>query len=598
MSSPLPPLSVTIQAQDLASATLEAFAQKMTATATSTGTFNQQLGYLAQGMDRVTAGVISATSGAGKWEAGLRQIAAAQTQVTTTAAAAGGGEGLGRVTRGLTTMGAAAAGISPHLAHLTEALFAFQAGSTLAFAVVAGLAVIAEAWKALNEEFDKAIEKGTKAADAVASAMAGKGHDQLFRERGDIQEALDQLAKRRDEAAPIGQIVDGRATGKRGLSADEQKSWDDLQLRLLQVNKLLGDLRDNDSLKVFADQIKDLTEKTHGGLLDFSSGGKGSATEQLQNEITMLNAMAASGVLSVSQLEAVHGEIDKVRALLKEGFAADVRQLAEAAKDGPLDGKALTKAADRAKDLQDNLRAVMATMTNPADREALAQTLRQLQGLDFNKGLTTARGNQLLAGSGTTSGDNYGLNAGVEAANALRGATGILAGHGLNAFTKAAKDAKPELTELQKAVLSFGQAWERMASTLLSDGPARALKKMAGDMGKAIGEFYVKEGFAKIAASIFPPNPAQLEAGLLEIAAGTALAALGGAAGGGGGSAGGSGSGSLSAQQQALGTFGQGTLTVQMPANAMLRAGDPGFQQFFAQVAQQAQGRRLILQTR
>ena len=133
----------------------------------------------------------------------------------------------------------------------------------------------------------------------------------------------------------------------------------------------------------------------------------------------------------------------------------------------------------------------------------------------------------------------------------------------------------------------------------------KTLLKAVGQVAAQLGRVTIAEGIANIAKGLWGPlgpNPVQVAAGKKQILAGIGLMAVGGSIagaasrGGSGGGGGYGGSGSLSGSQvdrtgQAVTT--RGTLTVTMPRGAIMRAGDPEWQEFLAETMKAGQGRNV-----
>jgi len=259
-----------------------------------------------------------------------------------------------------------------------------------------------------------------------------------------------------------------------------------------------------------------------------------------------------------------------------------------------------------------------------------------------NEGLTTGRGNQILAapvpGSdaaqvAATQGPQIGFTGNGEGVETQGSGVGIGQGGPDRPpnFANAFLAATGPLQEFNALLETTDQTLGRIAGetvTALTDNfirmfeaigqgqtvfgaLSRAIKHAIAQQAAAEGKHHILSGVAQVAKGIGHFNPAMIAGGLKEIAAGGALVAFAGSlgGGGGGGARGGSGGGgslgggggSLSpdrftASQEAA--KAASTLTVILPAGAMLRASDPGFQEFFADVARQAQGRHLIFETR
>ena len=78
MTSPVAQAGVVLQGVDGFTPVLRAFQEGLSRTAQSSGTYNQQLKLMAQGVDQVAARMSSAVSGQGKWEEGLRRLGQTQ----------------------------------------------------------------------------------------------------------------------------------------------------------------------------------------------------------------------------------------------------------------------------------------------------------------------------------------------------------------------------------------------------------------------------------------------------------------------------------------------------------------------------------------
>ena len=130
-------------------------------------------------------------------------------------------------------------------------------------------------------------------------------------------------------------------------------------------------------------------------------------------------------------------------------------------------------------------------------------------------------------------------------------------------FQQAFYGALEPLEEFNNATLSLDETLGRMAGeTLVNLGAAfndafaaigagenvfgsisKAAQKAVAETAAAEGRLEFARGAAKIAAGIFPPNPAAIASGLKHIAAGVAFSAIGGKLGGGGGGGAGAGAG-------------------------------------------------------
>lgn len=126
-----------------------------------------------------------------------------------------------------------------------------------------------------------------------------------------------------------------------------------------------------------------------------------------------------------------------------------------------------------------------------------------------------------------------------------------------------------------------------------------AAKKILGPIMKIEGSYYLVKGLAKIADSLFPPNPAGLASGSGMVARGRQLLALAGAGGGAAGSAGGGGGGGLSSDgftrnraEQAAARNAPASVTLK---RGYVRTDDPDFQDFLVQTFRLAGGRDVVV---
>lgn len=217
----------------------------------------------------------------------------------------------------------------------------------------------------------------------------------------------------------------------------------------------------------------------------------------------------------------------------------------------------------------------------PEQKRAREAAAREAQLLEAQN-LARQRAERLAAaggGNSLTGGPRaeQGLNAGVEAANAAQGATGILAGgltagegsrlgevaqeaDGMSNTMRAAQQAFDAFNASGQAVsetlqqiagrdtVAIGEGVLNMAEALGKSipgfgGVAKAAKAAAGLIAKTEGTLAIGQGTIKVAKSLFPPNPPELASGLGMIRAGSQLMASLGAGGGAGGGAHGGGGG-------------------------------------------------------
>lgn len=280
-----------------------------------------------------------------------------------------------------------------------------------------------------------------------------------------------------------------------------------------------------------------------------------------------------------------------------------------------------------------------------AEKKARVDAEREAQR-QLDQNLARQRAQRIAAGGGgnsLTGSSSTGLNAGVEAATAAQGATGILAGGGavgegsrtgevsagdrrfglarpdfgsaftdalepIRAFREEARAANEILGDLAgSSIVAVTDSLASMAVQLGQTGrvvtnPVKAIKGMLGEIAKTEGKYHIKRGAAIIAEGGWPPNPAAVLAGLKEIAAGTALAAFGGAAeGGSGGAGGGRFSGGTSpgrfAQDQQAAQDSRGTLQVVFD-KGYVNPGDPAFQALLAEALAKGQYRQVEFRAR
>ena len=180
---------------------------------------------------------------------------------------------------------------------------------------------------------------------------------------------------------------------------------------------------------------------------------------------------------------------------------------------------------------------------------------------------------------------------------------------GMGQFGEAAQETQVILGELAGVtILSMTDALAGMFQELGKGSFSLAAFGKAALRGVALeaagkGKFYIAEGLAKIAQSLFPPNPAGLASGAKEIAAGGGLLALSGTLGGGGagrtatGYGGGSGfSPGQFERNQADATISRGTVTIRLD-KGFINPHDPDFIDWLARAIEAGQGRRVLIRT-
>lgn len=129
----------------------------------------------------------------------------------------------------------------------------------------------------------------------------------------------------------------------------------------------------------------------------------------------------------------------------------------------------------------------------------------------------------------------------------------LMKGEGWGPLQQAAQGPAEQVSALTEKLLElkdvgiagiaegFSRAFE-MGS--IDEGVA-AVKSFVAQVASAEGRLHFLQGLGKVAMSFFPPNPLARKAGVGQMAAGTALMALGGALGGGGGGGAAAGGGGL-----------------------------------------------------
>lgn len=131
---------------------------------------------------------------------------------------------------------------------------------------------------------------------------------------------------------------------------------------------------------------------------------------------------------------------------------------------------------------------------------------------------------------------------------------------------------------------------------IVGGGFGETAKKLIAPFAKIEGAYFTIKGLAKIAESIFPPNPAGLASGTGMVARGRQLLALGGGGGSVGGVSGasvGAGSGQSARDSARTTAERQGTVTVVWPRDAFANPADPRFQEMFAETIRRAGGRNI-----
>lgn len=118
-------------------------------------------------------------------------------------------------------------------------------------------------------------------------------------------------------------------------------------------------------------------------------------------------------------------------------------------------------------------------------------------------------------------------------------------------------------------------------------------RKIIAPFAKIEGTYYIIKGLAKIADSLFPPNPAGLVSGSGMIARGRQLVSLAGGGASYGGAAGGGGAGGLGPGQQTIAQQ-QGEVNVQLK-KGYVDSTDPDFQDFLVETLRGAGNRRVTV---
>jgi hypothetical protein len=236
-----------------------------------------------------------------------------------------------------------------------------------------------------------------------------------------------------------------------------------------------------------------------------------------------------------------------------------------------------------------------------AQEKAAEEAARQAQQL-LERNLARQRQQRIEAAGG----GNVILPAG--AAGAAGGIPSILAGatpemreqaRAAEAADEAYRSFGRTLANLPEVILSVGDALGAINASILGSIPgfglvAKAAQKAVGIIAKVEGTVAIAQGAVKVAKSIFPFNPAELQSGLQMIATGGRLLALGGG-GGGAGSAGGggAGSGATVARTQEDIAREQGTVTIVAPRSMTPR--DTEWLDFVAATLRELGGRRFVI---
>jgi TP901 family phage tail tape measure protein len=131
------------------------------------------------------------------------------------------------------------------------------------------------------------------------------------------------------------------------------------------------------------------------------------------------------------------------------------------------------------------------------------------------------------------------------------------------AWLDVATSSLEEFTQGWTDILAQGIADAAMGVRGSEKTMLAAMAHLVGGIASTWGEFFVLEGLAKLAAGIWPPNPAMLKSGAAEVGAGIALktlgAVLGGVGkGGGAGASAGAGGAAFTPSTPGIGDFGRG----------------------------------------
>lgn len=255
------------------------------------------------------------------------------------------------------------------------------------------------------------------------------------------------------------------------------------------------------------------------------------------------------------------------------------------------------------------LSTIYLTNRTQAIKDQLAETAAGLQAItkaldDLNKRASGPAAPLLTGETATKTGDITGKLFGGPKGPAeipglrLEGAfTAIIpevqtAGAVFTDFVTTLEKVEQQMGFIADATTGIGEAFAGLGE-IVGGGFGQTAKKLLAPFMKIEGTYFVIKGLAKIADSLFPPNPAGLASGSGMVARGRQLLSLagGGAVGAGGGA--GAGSAARSETRQAAET--RGTVTVQLPRDAYVHSGDPKFQEFIAETLRRATGRNVVV---
>jgi hypothetical protein len=552
-----------------------------------------------------------------KVRAGIRGLGEASSEST---------EGLLKVRRALGEVVTEALGLTGQTARLAEGLGEFFTGGAVVAGVGAGIAALMALWHALTEEQEKARTAALEAAQAVEGALRTS--------TGALLEQADKLQK--------------------GLEAGPG-FWSTIWQTFLAQLKYGGDWFSmyqaqlaNQSARLQTDLARDEAA--------LAKEREQRQAQETQKEIELYQLRARNGQLSLADAQGLAAIEAVINQLLQTGNLTaqqrverekELQQIARireeaAKKEDEILTARLTVIGEEIKqhgattDLQDYLQGQLDAINKRMEAqvgnalelnrlEAIRNRILEDRQLITNRNLGVgSAGGQIvegLPGQYNPAQEGYG--------GAQYGMGDLLAGAGARAPHRGRPEPSP-LTPFQGALRDtiadmgqVGQMLDKLNSkfaetasggikaatdgvvvfgqSLLASGGSmdvalKSVGKFVGGLAKHYGEYYTLEGIAKLAQSIFPPNPAGITAALKEIAAGGALLAFAGAEGGGGSaSSGGGGSLAPSTATQNLTNAGQqGTVTVVIPKNQIYLSSDPSFQRLIAETVAAAAGRRVV----